>query len=126
MIAGRVTADHEARVWLQLRAADGSFGSIEAVVDTGFTEFLALPSERIAALELTPKGFQEIFLADGSPTLLLGYEAVARWHGAEVTVEVLEVDGDALIGMSLLEGSLLTMEVATNGSVRIEPMRRDT
>ncbi|MBM4039133.1 MAG: clan AA aspartic protease [Planctomycetes bacterium] len=124
MITGRVTADHEARVRLQLRAADGSLRTVEVVIDTGFTEFLALPPDQIAALGLTPEGLQEIFLADGSPALLLGYEAAARWHDAEVTVEVLEVDGDALIGMSLLEGSLLTMEVARDGAVRIEPMTR--
>jgi clan AA aspartic protease len=124
MITGRVTARREAIVALQLRAADGSPEAVEAVIDTGFTGFLALPADLIAALGLPLAGLQRTFLADGSETVLIAYEATVHWHGEELVVKTLEVEGDALIGMSLLEGSCLTMEVAKGGSVHIEQMAR--
>jgi clan AA aspartic protease len=124
MITGRVTSNRDAVVPLQLQAADGSPETVDAVVDTGFTEFVALPADRIAGLGLPLAGLQRIFLADGSATVLMAYEAVVHWHGEDLAVEALEVDAGALIGMALLEGSRLTIDVARGGSVQIEPMVR--
>ena len=126
MITGRVTARREAIVQLQLRAADGSPDTVEAIIDTGFTGFLALPADWIGALGLPLAGLQRTFLADGSETVLIAYEATVHWHGEEVVVKTLEVERSALVGMSLLDGSLVTMEITKGGSVRIEPMGETT
>ena len=120
MIAGRVTADREAVV--QVEASDGQSHAIEAVIDTGFTEFLALPSARIASLQLPLAGLQRMTLADGTVAVLAVYEGVVHWHGARRTVQVIEVDGGALLGMALLDGSRMTMEVCDGGAVSIEPL----
>jgi len=122
MIVGRVTADREAVVPVPVEAADGQSHAIEAVIDTGFTEFLALPSARIASLHLPLAGLQRMTLADGTVAVLAVYEVGVHWHGARRTVQVLEVEGGALLGMALLDGSRMTMDVCAGGEVSIEPM----
>jgi clan AA aspartic protease len=122
MITGSVTADHEAVVVVQVRAPKGRPQTVEAVLDTGFTEFLALPLDRIAALGLPFRCTQRMFLADGSQTTLAAYRGVVVWHGLPLLVPVLAVDGDALVGMSLLEGSHVGMEVVAGGQVLVEPI----
>jgi hypothetical protein len=50
VIRGHVSADKEAVIPLQLRGAQGQVETIQAVVDTGFTGALALPSALVARL----------------------------------------------------------------------------
>jgi predicted aspartyl protease len=64
MISGIVTADREAIVRLHLRGTSGLGVDVEAVLDTGFTEYLSLPPvscshlRQLTAehLRLTPAG----------------------------------------------------------------------
>ena len=45
------------------------------------------------------------------------------WQGEERIVQVLSTDdGKALVGMSLLYGNRLTLEVVPDGKVTIEPL----
>ena len=50
------------------------------------------------------------------------FEAVVDWHGQRRRVAALEIRRGALLGMALLEGSLLTLRVTADGPVRIEPI----
>ena len=52
MIVGEVTPNREAILRLTLRGLGGQEAVVEAVVDTGFTEYLTLPEETIATLDL--------------------------------------------------------------------------
>jgi len=122
MIPGRVTAERQAVVRLRVQASDGHAETVEAVVDTGFTEFIALPPDRIARLGLPLAGLQQMLLGDGSVAVLAVYEVVVQWRGGAVAVQALEVEGGALVGMGLLQGSRPTMDVVTDGPVRIEPI----
>ncbi len=122
MITGRVTSDHEALVELRIEAPDGRSEAIEAIVDTGFTGFIALPGDLINRLGLPMKGLQHTTLADGTWTVLMVYEPFVHWLGGRIAVEALEVEDDALLGMELLQGSLLTMEIRDGGRVKITPM----
>lgn len=61
-------------------------------------------------------------LADGSPGVFMVHEVAVHWHGALLHVQALEIDGGALLGMGLLHGSRLTMDVLEDGPVHIEPI----
>lgn len=52
MIIGQVTSTPEAMIRFPVRDASGQEQEVEAVIDTGFTEFLMLPPALIAALSL--------------------------------------------------------------------------
>jgi predicted aspartyl protease len=56
MIAGAVTGDREIVIQVDALAADRSFVSIQAVVDTGFNGFLTLPLDVLNALGATAAG----------------------------------------------------------------------
>lgn len=122
MIAGRVTSDRLAIVSLQLQAANRRRETVAAVIDTGFTGYLALPADRIARLGLPPLGLRRMTLADGSPGVFMVHEVAVHWHGALLRVQALENDGGALLGMGLLRGSRLTMDVLDDGPVHVEPV----
>lgn len=53
MIEGEVTPYREATILLPLLGASGQSVEVEAVLGTGFTDFLTLPSDLIATLQLT-------------------------------------------------------------------------
>ena len=61
-------------------------------------------------------------LADGSDSLFDIYETTVVWHGRPKRVAVDEVDCDPLIGMSLLQGCELTVEVVDGGRVIVRPL----
>lgn len=48
------------------------------------------------------------------------YRAKVLWHGKELEVPVLRTDGGPLIGMALLNGNRVTLDVIKDGDVRIE------
>jgi hypothetical protein len=61
-------------------------------------------------------------LVDGSDVQLRVYEITVLWDQEERTFEVLETDGDALVGMSLLYGYDVRLQVVEGGSVTIEAL----
>ena len=52
MITGVVDANLEATIHLYVEDAIGQPHRVEAIVDTGFSEFLSLPKAQLAALTL--------------------------------------------------------------------------
>lgn len=93
---------------------------VEAVIDTGFTGHLTLPPEVVRSLSLLRQGFVEVELADGGNATLEVFEARILWHGRPRRVPVYEAGGSPLVGMSLLRGSRLTVEVVPGGMVAVE------
>lgn len=122
MITGIVTDDREAVISLTLRGPDGKERELEAVIDTGFDGSLTVPPEVIAALELPLRRRGRALLADGSTTVFDIYEATALWDGTPRRVSVDEVDVTPLLGMSLLYGYELTVQVVEGGRVALNPL----
>lgn len=121
MITGYMNARDEAIVVLTLSNEEGETADIECVIDTGFTEYLALSHRVIRELGLRQAGEEEVALADGSATVLALYTVGVLWNEEERTVTAYAVDGNCLIGMKQLRGSLLTLEIIRDGLVSIEP-----
>lgn len=95
---------------------------IDAVVDTGFTDVLSLPPLLIADLELSWRTIGRCQLADGSEALFDVYSAEIEWDGVRKRVLVDEADTSPVIGMTLLKGFPLSMEVIEKGGVEIEKL----
>lgn len=62
-------------------------------------------------------------LADGSTTLLTIYRANIVWDKRVRPILVVESDSDALVGMKLLEGFELKVQVRSSGKVTIKRLR---
>lgn len=121
MISGRIR-NCEAIIELEVSGFGEPPQSIEAVIDTGYNGYLTLPTHLVTALRLTFAGHRRGTLADGSVTRLDVYLASVLWHGQQTDVLVSQTAGTPLVGMSLLEGSRLTMSVLEGGDVTIDEL----
>ncbi len=122
MITGRVTADREAVIELQLAGPGREARQIQAVIDTGYNGYLTLPDHLITAHRLLFAGHRRAALADGSHVILEVYLATVLWHRREREVVVCRVEGAPLVGMSLLRGSRVTIDVVDDGDVIIDEL----
>jgi clan AA aspartic protease len=122
MISGAVDARNEARIRLQIRGPQRDEQMIDALIDTGFTGFLTLPSSLIEALRLPHIGQTRAILANGSEVVLNLYEADVDWDGRWLTVETDLVDAGPLVGMGLLAGYRLCLDAVASGHVTIEAL----
>jgi clan AA aspartic protease len=125
MIAGVVQSD-EARIRLAVIGSQGQEREIEAIIDTGYTSLLTLPPDLIVVLGLRWQSLGRGTLADGSECLFDVYEGTVVWDGKERRILVDEADTDPLVGMALLNGYQLKMQVRSRGRVTIKrlPSRR--
>ena len=119
MIEGFVNAAREAVISLLLQGQAGTM-EVEAVVDTGFTRFITLPPEIISALGALPAGANRVMLGDGSEASLDVYGVTVLWEGVPRRVDAYAADTMPLVGMRLLDGHSLYVEVEDGGRVTIE------
>jgi clan AA aspartic protease len=122
MMVGIVTSSDQAILKLQVLGPGGRSEEVEAIIDTGFNGDLALPLMSVAALGLPVIGSLPAALADGSQITLNCYKAVVVWHGRPRTIDVPVSLSPRLIGMSLLKGSRMTMDVIAGGPTMIEEL----
>jgi clan AA aspartic protease len=123
MISGLVTEQLDAILGLSVRGEDGPLQQIEAVIDTGFSGELTLPPSLVESLGLPWLCRQEGVLADGQLHTFDVYAGTVVWGGEERTVEVESADTEPPVGMALLAGNQLNIEVCAGGDVKIEPLK---
>jgi clan AA aspartic protease len=126
MISGIVNADFEPVVSLSVFSANGQVYAQDAIVDTGFNGWLSLSPDFIVQLGLTWKRRGRAILGDGSECVFNIYEAVVLWDGDILTIPVDEADSEQLIGMLLMEGYQLTMQVKEGGTVELTKLSTGT
>jgi clan AA aspartic protease len=119
MIIGNVNANREAIIYLSVIGENKQKQGIKAVIDTGYTGYLTLPSAIITTLDLTWYMQQEGILGDGSLCMFNVYEAAVIWDGEVRSVEINESEADPLVGMGLLEGYELNIQGVAGGLVTI-------
>jgi clan AA aspartic protease len=122
MISGTVLANGDAIVSLHVRGPGGATAEIQAVVDTGFNDTLVLSASEIQQLKLAFREEARFTLADGSTLVSRLFTAEVEWHGRWRRILVVEMDGGPLLGMTLLRGSNLSIDVIDGGQVRIRPL----
>lgn len=121
MMTGTVV-DGRPTVLLIVRGPDEQEAEIEAVIDTGFSGFLALPAGAVVALGLPFLNYFTALLADGGLARLEVYGGWVVWNGVEQEIEVLAAGREALLGVSLLVGHDLHIEFTDGGRVTIDPL----
>ena len=122
MITGQVTAYREVVISLNVGGPENQERKIEAVVDTGFNGFLTLPASLVRELGLVWRRRGRAMLADGSNSFFDIYEATVTWHGRPRRIAVDETECDPLLGMALLYGCELIVQVTEGGRVAINPL----
>lgn len=122
MIVGVVTDDRQAIIHLTVRGPVGQQHQTEAIIDTGFDGWLSLPSPLIAQLGLVWRQRGRALLADGRESVFDIYEATVVWDGLARRIPVDEAETTPLVGMSLLEGCELSIQVRAAGSVSIRAL----
>jgi len=119
MITSTVT-EGQARIHLKVIGPQGQEQEIEALVDTGYSEFLTLNPATVAALGLRWRRVDKTILADGSECFHDVYDGQVMWDGETCSVSVAELGTTPLVGMALLSGYELKMQVRPRGKVTIK------
>jgi clan AA aspartic protease len=123
MITGLVKSD-EARIRLKLRGRRGQEREIDAIIDSGYSGTLTLPPALITELELLWQSKDLAILADGSRCEFQVYMGTLIWDGKSRKILVDEADTESLVGMKLLKGHELRMQVRPRGKVTIKRLHR--
>lgn len=119
MTTGAVTVDLEAIIRLVVAGTGEQQRQIEAVIDTGFSGYLTLPTSVVNSLQLVWLGREQGILADGRVELFDVYRATVIWDGLPRAVEVEAAETEPLLGMSLLAGHEVRIRVVAGGEVTI-------
>jgi clan AA aspartic protease len=122
VIQGTVTDEGEAMLHLVVLADQGQALQAEVVIDTGYTGTLTLPLDLISKLRLPLSGKSRGVLADGREITYETYDGTVIWHGQQLEIRIDAVNSDPLLGMGLLYGSKLTIEVVEGGEVVIREL----
>ena len=120
MIQGSVNSGYEAVIPLTVQGPAGQTHDIEAVIDTGFTGFLTLPSGVVVELGLPFVNTSQATLADGSEVTLTAYRATVLWDEGPRYVRAYAADTTPLVGMRLLDRHNLNIDVEDGGRVVIQ------
>jgi clan AA aspartic protease len=118
-----MNAQREAIVRLVVVGPEGQERQIEAVLDTGYTGSLTLPSVVVSALHLPFSGRGSVVLGDGSESELDIHEATVTWAGERRLVAIDVAETDPLLGVGLLLGNELTVQVIAGGTVALRRLR---
>ena len=120
MIEGVVNAALEAVVSLTIQGPSGQSREIDAVIDTGFNDYLTLPPPLVAELGLAFDGIGRVFLADGTEARFDVHSVTILWDGEPRQFHAYAADAEPLVGMRLLQSHSLYVEVEDGGSVVIQ------
>ena len=122
MIQGVVNAAYEAVVSLTLQGSNGRTQEIEAVVDTGYTGFLTLSPALVNELGLPFAYVGRAFLANDDQVEFNVHNVTLLWDGEPRDIEADATGSTPLVGMLLLDGHSLNIDVESGGKVVIQAM----
>ncbi len=124
MIKGNINDDGEAIIRVTVRGPTGRQHRVEAVVDTGFTDWLSLPPDLISRLRLPWWRRGSAILADGTECYFDTYEATVIWDRRHLLIPVYELEATPLVGTALMSGYELNANFETDGEVTTSSLTR--
>ena len=92
---------------------------VSAMIDTGYNGALTLPLTIIEDLGMPWRRRGRALLADGRETVFDTYEATVIWDQRPRRVAIDATESDPLVGMSLLQGYEIRIQVVAGGDVTI-------
>ncbi len=96
--------------------------TLQFVIDTGFDGCLTLPGQVIQSIGLIRGDTVRVELGDGSRHEMEEFRADVEWAGRIHSVFVLQRKQVPLIGIGLLYGHRLTIDVVDGGPVTVSPL----
>lgn len=120
MIVGNVNRNYEIVVPYSIQDAAGTWHMMEAILDTGFTGSLTLPSPVIAQLGLPWHSRGKAILADGQLQEFAIHEASIIWCDEPRRILVQAIDFVPVLGVRLLMNHRLKVTFQVGGTVRID------
>ena len=120
MIEGTINARYEAVIPVRIQGPDRRALEIEAVVDTGYNGFLTLPEAVVAQLALPYSHAVPVILADDTEAEWDVHRAGVLWDGQLRGIDAHAGGSTPLIGMLLLDGYNLNIDVKVGGRVVIQ------
>jgi clan AA aspartic protease len=121
MMQGRVNQSCEATLVIAVRNNETT-QMVDAVIDTGFSGFLTLPSDMIVTLGFRWEGRDVATLGDGTFCTFEVYIGLVIWDGQYREIYINESETVPLIGMQLLRGYDLRIQAIKGGLVTIEDL----
>ena len=122
MIVGSIDGNGDLTIPIRVLDANGHVHRIVAVVDTGFNRHITLLPRQIRDLGLWPLQPVDMAVANDAIIRVNAYSGIVLWQGNRHSVEVIEAEGTPTVGLSLLWGNLLTVEITEHGAVTISPL----
>ncbi len=119
---GFISPDREAVLRLRVRGPGSREETVEAVIDTGFNGYLTLPRSLLSDLALPFAGATQATLGNGSTVRMDVHEATVLWDTQERMVLTLASESGVLVGMSMLFGHRVTLDMRAGGAVRIDAL----
>ena len=121
MMQGRVNQSCEATLSIVIKNS-ATTQLVDALIDTGFSGFLTLPSDTISTLGLSWQGRDIATLGDGTSCTFEVYIGLVIWDGQYREIYINESETVPLIGMRLLRGYDLRIQAIEGGIVTIETL----
>ena len=119
MVEGRISHQYEPLIAITVSTPDGVWREVEAVVGTGFNGYLALPGGPVEELSLPFLYSTNAFLADNTEITIHTHQATITWDGNPRTVAASAGGDRSLVGMQIMEGYQLDMDIRPDGALRI-------
>ena len=118
LLLGKFDNDGNATITIRVDGNSG-FKDYAAIIDTGFSGFVALPMLDMVELGLKTEGAANVTLGDGSTTVnLISSGLVTLGSQAEIGTIILdEKSTDVLVGMALLREFKLALILTNNAIV---------
>ena len=120
LIEGAVNDAYEAVVTISLQGLEGQAQDIEAVLDTGYSGFLTLPTALVTKLGLPFAYIGRALLANDDEVTFDVHDVTVLWDGQPRHIKADVTGSIPLVGMLLLDGHNLNIEVKLGGRVVIE------
>lgn len=124
MIVGRVNSDLEAQIGLTVRGPSGREARIIAVIDTGFSGYLTLPSAEIRTLGLNYDRDALVVLADGSSMICDIYLGTIVWDHRHLSIPIDEAETTPLVGTALLQEYELTVPFRSGQKIVLRKLKK--
>ena len=120
MIQGAVNYAYEAVVAISLQGPEGQTQDIEAVIGTGYSGFLTLPTALVTELGLPFTYIGRALMANDDEVTFDVHDVTVLWDGLPRHIKADATGSTPLVGMLLLNRHSLSIEVERGGSVVIE------
>ncbi len=119
MITGHVNHRNEAVIPAQVGASGVRMIALDAVLDTGFSGYISLPLATITTLQLPFVETRTYSLGNNMRVDFDLHRATVLWDSQQRDILVLASEAHPLVGMSLLKGFRVSLDVIDGGEVRI-------